>query len=111
MTTDTKQTTEKHSTLYELVRKMMLASIGATVLAQEEIENFINRMSERGELAEKDARQLMQEMRDRREKIVKEREAKTARPQAAGVTKADIDALNNRIAELTKLVEQLKAAK
>jgi polyhydroxyalkanoate synthesis regulator phasin len=110
MTTDNKQTNEKHTPLYELARKMMLASIGATVVAQEEIENFIDRLAERGELAEKDARQLMHEMRDRREKIMKEREAK-ARPQTAGVTKADIDALNNRIAELTKLVEQLKAAK
>ncbi len=111
MTTDNKQTTEKHTPLYELARKMMLASIGATVVAQEEIENFIDRLAERGELAEKDARQLMHEMRDRREKIMKEREAKAARPQTAGVTKADIDALNNRIAELTKLVEQLKTAK
>ncbi|HWQ45964.1 MAG TPA: hypothetical protein VN376_03805 [Longilinea sp.] len=111
MTTDNKSTTEKHTPFYDLARKMMLASIGATVIAQEEMENFVNRLAERGELAEKDARQLMHEMLDRREKMVKEREAKATRPQAAGVTKADIDALNNRIAELTKMVEQLKAAK
>ena len=57
-----------YSPFFQLSRKVLLAGIGAAVLAQEEIENFVNRMVERGEIAEKDARQLAREIVDRWEK-------------------------------------------
>ncbi|MEW6504421.1 MAG: phasin family protein, partial [Chloroflexota bacterium] len=44
----------------ELSRKILLAGIGAAALAQEEIERFVNRLVEKGELAEKDARRMIQ---------------------------------------------------
>jgi len=99
---------EKRSALYETSRKVLLAAVGAAVLAQEEIDGFVTRLTERGELAEKDARKLMREVMDRREKILKEKQAEAQRSHPSVATKADIEALNARIAELTKALEELK---
>ncbi len=49
-----------------LVRKVLLATMGAAAIAQEEIEALINRLVERGEIAEKDGKKLMHEMMDKR---------------------------------------------
>ena len=111
MTNDPKtdETTEKnpYSAFFQLSRKVLLAGIGAAVLAQEEIENFVNRMVERGEIAEIDARQLAREIMDRREKMLRQWRsgAEPARPPAA--TKADIDALTAKIAELNRKIDNL----
>ena len=96
-----------YSAFFQLSRKVLLASIGAAVLAQEEIENFVNRMVERGEIAEKDARQLAREIMDRREKMMREWRGgdEPAHPPAA--TKADIDALTAKIAELNRKIDEL----
>ena len=91
-------------TFFELSRKMLLAGIGAAVLAQEEMESFVNRLVQKGELAEKDARRLIKEVMERREKMAQEKAAQ-GRPPAA--TKADIDALAAKIAELNKKIEEL----
>ncbi len=92
-------------TLFELSRKMLLAGIGAAVLAQEEMESFVNRLVQKGELAENDARRLIKEVMDRREKMAQEKAAQVHPPAAA--TKADIDALAAKIAELNKKIEEL----
>jgi len=97
-----------HSGFFDLSRKILLASIGAAVLAQEEVESFVNRLVQRGELAEIDARRLIKEVIERREKIAREKtsEVKSARP--APITKADIEALSAKIAELNRKIEELK---
>lgn len=96
------------SPLFYLSRKILLAGIGAAALAQEEIDHFVNRLVDRGELAEKDARRLVKEVLDRREKMERERRASapSARPPAA--TQADIEALSAKIAELNQKIEELK---
>ena len=52
---------DEHNDLVDALRKVLLASIGGVALAQDEIGKFLNRMVERGEIAEKDARKLMDE--------------------------------------------------
>ena len=107
-----KRAEEMRKNMYEMSRKLLLASIGAAVVAEEEISVFIKRLIERGELAEKDARRLMKEVMDRREKIYRERAAETEHNQAsAAATRSDINALNARIAELTRQIEELKETK
>lgn len=105
----TNETAEKgvYSTFFQLSRKILLAGIGAAVLAQEEVENFVNRMVERGEIAEKDARQLAREIMDRREKMMREwrTPAEAVHPPAA--TKADVEALTAKIAELNRKIDDL----
>ncbi len=49
---------EARSPLYEISRKILLAAIGAAVIAQDEVESFVNRLVEHGEIAEKEARQI-----------------------------------------------------
>jgi poly(hydroxyalkanoate) granule-associated protein len=48
--------------------KVLLASIGAAALAQEEIEDFINRLVERGSIAEADGRRMAKDILDQRKK-------------------------------------------
>jgi polyhydroxyalkanoate synthesis regulator phasin len=107
-----KRAEEMRNNTYEMLRKLLLASIGAAVVAEEEISAFIKRLIERGELAEKDARNLMKEVMDRREKIYRERTVETEHSQAtATATRSDINALNARIADLTRQIEELKEMK
>jgi polyhydroxyalkanoate synthesis regulator phasin len=95
--------------LYETTRLVLLAGVGAISLAQDEINNFLDRLVERGEMAETDARKLVREVADRREKLEKERRMRvreTRQPVAA--TRADIEVLNARVAELTRQIEELR---
>lgn len=108
------ETKTVRGTLYETTRLILLASVGAISLAQDEINNFLDRLVERGEMAEADARRLVREVTERRENLEKERrqrviQAKEARGTApASVSKADIQALNARIVELTRQIEELR---
>ena len=55
----------------ETVHKVLLAGIGAVALAQEEVEEFVGRLVERGEIAEADGRKMMKDVLERRKKQVK----------------------------------------
>jgi polyhydroxyalkanoate synthesis regulator phasin len=107
--TEQKGTARQRGPLYETTRAILLAGIGAVSLAQDEVNNLVNRLVERGELAEADARNLVREVMERREKLERER-----RQQAAGeerqpaATRSDIEALNARVAELTRQIEELR---
>jgi poly(hydroxyalkanoate) granule-associated protein len=102
---------EQANPLFEATRKVMLASMGAVALAQEEAENFLNKLVERGEIAEKDARKLMREMMDRRTKASREdldKRIEMILDRMNVPTKADIEMLGEKIAILTKKVDELK---
>lgn len=107
--TDNKETA-KRGPFYEATRMILLAGIGAVSLAQDEINNFLDRLVERGEMAEADARNLVREMADRREKLEIERQQHIAQAKRNSkvATQADIDALNARIAELNHKIEELR---
>ncbi len=98
---------EKHTPLYDMTRKVMLAAIGAVAIAQEELDGFLNRLADRGELAERDARKLAEEMKQKRESMVEERRAQRYATRNAA-TKEEIDALSARVAELTRQLDELK---
>jgi poly(hydroxyalkanoate) granule-associated protein len=105
---------EERRPIFELARKMLLASVGAMALAQDEAEDFVNRLVERGEIAEKDGRKLVKEMMDRRKKESQKAEDEVSKRVQETLerlnvpTKADIAALSDKIATLTKKVEDLK---
>lgn len=95
----------------ELLRKVMLAGIGAAVLAQEEAESFIHKLIEKGELAEKDGRILMKDLREKRmqkteEQLDKRISAIIERMKIP--TKSDIETLSKKITELSKKVDKFK---
>jgi len=100
--------------LLEPVRKLLLASVGAVALAQDEAEDLVKRLVERGELAEKDGKNLVQDLIDKRRSQVKRTESdldKRIEEVIAHMnvpTKADLEALSAKIAALTRKVEELK---
>src|SRR5438874_134948 len=50
----------------DLVRKFALAGVGAVVLAQEEVEEFVAKLVQKGELAEKDGKSLVKDLLEKR---------------------------------------------
>lgn len=103
----------------EILRRLMLAGVGAVALTRDEIENFVNRLVERGELAQKDGEKIMSEVKER---------VRQQRPQMPAVnfgeqlensleqflnrlnvpSKRDIDELSAKIAQLAARVEELR---
>jgi polyhydroxyalkanoate synthesis regulator phasin len=104
----------EHNPLVDAVRKVLLAGIGAIALAQEEIEEFVGRLVERGEIAEKDGRKLISEVMDKRKKEAEKAEdeitkrVETVMDRMSVPSKADIEELSKKISELTKKVDELK---
>jgi polyhydroxyalkanoate synthesis regulator phasin len=113
------ETTEEaeRSALLEAARKVLLAGIGAFALAQEEIEDFVNKLIDRGEIAEKDGRQLIRDVMEKRRKKTQEAESEIDKriedllDRMNVPTKSDITELSAKIATLTKKVDELKKAR
>lgn len=99
------------SNLYEISRKVLLAAVGAAAIAQDEVDSFVSKLAERGEIAEKDARRLVKEVLDRREKLEEEKRADREKKHPSAATKADIEALAARLNELNKKIDDLIAKK
>lgn len=109
-----------HNPMLEVARKVLLAGIGAVALAQEEVEEFVNKLVERGEIAEKDGRKLVQDIMDKRKKkaeeIKSDAEGKLEKRMEEILdrmnvpSKADIDALSVKITALSKKVDELRKA-
>jgi len=100
--------------LYEAARRVLLASVGALALAQDEIEDFINKLVERGEIADKGGFKLVKEIKERRAKNMHKVEDVLSQRMDAALgrmnlpTKADMDALSDKIAALSQKIEELK---
>jgi poly(hydroxyalkanoate) granule-associated protein len=107
---------EEHNQLLDAARKVLLAAIGAVALAQEEIEDFVDRLVERGEIAEKDGRKLVREVMERRKKETEKAEDEVTKrvesvlDRMSVPSKADIDALSDKITALSKKIDELKKA-
>lgn len=104
----------ERSPLVEAARRVLLAGFGAVALAQEEVEDFVNRLVERGEIAEKDGKKLVRDVMEKRKKEAKKAEGELDKrvEQILGrmnvPSKSDIEALSAKITALTKKVEELK---
>jgi poly(hydroxyalkanoate) granule-associated protein len=104
------------SQMMELLRKVMLATMGAAVIAQEEVEVLINRLIERGEIAEKDGKKLMHEMMDKRKSKssqVQDEINKNITDVLERMnipTRTDFDTLSQKINGLSNKIDELKKA-
>ena len=98
------------------MRRVLLALLGAVALAQEELEELIQKLIERGEIAEQDGKKMVREVTEKRKEQAKRAEDEVDRRieeimGRTGVpTKADIDALSAKITILTEKVDELKEA-
>lgn len=108
------ETVEERNEIFEALRKVVLASIGGVALAQDELSKFLNKMVERGEIAEKDARKLLDEVNSRRKKETEKAEKEVDQRMEELLTrmnvptKSDIDELSKKITKLTEKVEALQ---
>ena len=92
------------------LRKVVLASMGAVAIAQDEVEDLINKLVERGEIAREEGRKLMQDMMaKRRERVEAQFDARvdTALGRMNVPTKADLKAVEKKLDELNKKLDKL----
>ena len=118
--------------MFELMRKLMLAGVGAFALSRDEAETFLDRLVERGELAQKDAQRIMDESMARLRTAAQpqstqvEQTLSNVSAQMSGLStqvesgleqflnrlnipsKRDIDDLSAKIAQLAARVEELR---
>jgi poly(hydroxyalkanoate) granule-associated protein len=107
-------TEASQSRMMEMLRRVLLATIGAAAIAQEEIEALVNRLVERGEIAEKDGKKLMHELMEKRKRKTAQVEEDISKNLESVLdrmdipTKADVEALSQKITVLSKKVDELK---
>ena len=91
----------------------MLATIGAAAIAQDEVEELVDRLVERGEIAAKDGKNLASEMMEKgkgratkvEEAIGKQVEQVLDRMNI--LSKADVETLSQKIATLSQKIDEL----
>ncbi len=112
---------EGRNSLVDGLHKILLAGIGAVSLAQDEVEDFTNKLIEKGEIAEKDGRKMIEDIAKKRKEQTKKVKKQTDKAEKEldkrldGLlsrlnvpTKSDIDGLNDKIAALTQKIDELK---
>lgn len=117
VTVHTNEPAERPLSLFDGVRRLMLASIGAVAITKDEIDTVVSKLVDRGEIAQKEGETLMREMQVR---------MRQNRPSADEVgqrvetgieqflnrlnvpSKRDIDDLSTKIAQLNARVEELR---
>lgn len=113
----TEEVTESTNTFLYGLRRVLMAGIGAVALTQEQIEDFLNKLVERGEIADGDARKLLGDVLDRRKNILQSSTKKAEEEYEKRVegllsrmnipTKGEIETLSEKIAELGDKVDEL----
>lgn len=108
---------EDPNPMLDMARKVLLASIGALALTQEEIEKFVNKLIERGEIAEKDGRKLINDLKEKRRRKSEESESEVEEElehRMKGVlarmniaSKSDIDSLNRKLTALNEKLDEI----
>ena len=99
------------------LKRMMLATMGAAAIAQEEIEGFVNKLVEKGEIAEQEGKKWVKEIVEKRRKQTKEAVHSIEENSIESLekflqkfnipSKKDVDILAKKIDELTKRVDEL----
>ena len=86
---------ESANTFLSGLRRILMAGVGAVALTQEQIEDFVGKLVERGEIADGDARKLLADVLDRRKNLLH-----------GGTKKADARKLLSAVLEGRKKVMQ-----
>ena len=103
--------------LVDFTHKVFLAGLGGISLAQEETERFSKKLVERGQITEKEGKQLVKKImtKTKRNKTTIEDKIdagiKKALPKLELPNKADLNAIESKIDTLTKAIDKLAKAK
>lgn len=98
--------------MFELIRKTILAGLGAATLTKEQVDKLVDELIKRGEVTAEERPKLVKDLLARAEKSEKELEGKVNESlekviEKLGIpTKADLDALSGKIDQLTKKVDK-----
>lgn len=113
------ESAESSNALLGSLRRVLMASIGAVVLAQDEIEEFLGKLVDRGEIADADARKLLNDVVDGRVRMVQDgtkraegeldKRVESVLSKLSIPSKGDIDILSARISELSDKVDELNS--
>jgi polyhydroxyalkanoate synthesis regulator phasin len=112
---DAKKESEKEEeySLHDMMKRMMLAGIGAVSIIHEELEQHIDKLVERGEISQKEREEMIAKMKERRQKFMHHRHD-YARKHVAEVlenldvpSRTDIDSLSQKLADLEKKIDEL----
>ena len=102
--------------ILESLRRVLLASVGVVALTIEEIGELVDKLVERGEIAEQEGKKLVTEIKEKRKKKTDEAEDMASSRITEMMdkmdipTKSDIEDLSAKIATLSKKVDELKKA-
>jgi poly(hydroxyalkanoate) granule-associated protein len=105
---------EQASPLAAMLRRVLLAGIGAVALTQEEIEKFVDKLVERGELAQEEGKKVVSDVMEKRKQEAKKSQDELDKRMEVIMdrmnvpSKSDIDALSAKITALGKKVDELK---
>lgn len=101
----------------KVVRNVLLAAIGTVALGKEEIEAIVNRLVERGEIAEKDGREMITDLFERHPKEQVKPEIKVEGAVDGRIesllarmnvpSRGDVEELGKKIADLSRKVDDL----
>jgi poly(hydroxyalkanoate) granule-associated protein len=104
----------EEASILESLRRVLLASVGVVALTVEEIGDLVDKLVERGEIAEQEGKKLVSEIKEKRKKKTGEAEDVASARMREMMdrmdipTKSDIDQLSAKIATLSKKVDDLK---
>ena len=106
-----------HNAFLDVARKVLMASIGVVAVAQDEVEDFVNRLVERGEIAEKDGRKMLTDLSERRKSATDKTQHRAQDQFDKRVedilhrlnvpSKVDIDELGKKINSLSRKIDKL----
>lgn len=116
---EVKDEKEKRTThpFFDVARRILLAGIGAIAISHDEVEEFIDKLVDRGEIAKKDGETLMKEVRERRKNYLHGEETYFHKrmdefiEQFRGPAKKDFDELTEKISALEKKIDELMKSK
>jgi len=97
-----------------MMRRVLLASVGAVALAQDEMESFVNRLVERGELAEQEGKDMLRELMEKRRRQTRRAEVEMDSKVEDTLhrmnipSRNDIEQLSAKITALSRKVDELK---
>ena len=112
------ETAEASNALLSGLRRVLMAGVGAVALTQEQIEDFVGKLVERGEIADGDARKLVSDVIDRRKKTLQDsskraeegvdRRIESLLARMNIPSKSEIETLSEKISVLSRKVDELK---
>jgi poly(hydroxyalkanoate) granule-associated protein len=104
---------EEEYSLHDMMKRMMLAGVGAVSIIHEELEQHIDKLVERGEITQKDREEIIVKMKERRQKYMHHRRDYARKHVAEALenldvpSRTDIDTLSQKIADLEKKIDEL----